>query len=265
MEAFRLYSRHFRTRTRYVALRALADGALFAEAYGDGPPRVLALHGWARRGNDFSRSLADFDALAVDLPGFGATPAPSEVIGAEGYADLVVPVLDAFDTPPLVVGHSFGGRVAVCLAAMHPERVGALVISGSPLLRLGPSRKPSLGYRLLRSLHRAGLVSDQRMEELRQSRGSDDYRAATGVMRDVLVKVINEEYRAQLEQLSSRVVLLWGAEDRDVPVAVAEEALRVIRQAGGTAELEVLPGVGHLVPTQAPEAMARVIVEELGR
>ena len=60
-----------------MALRALADGALFAEAYGDGSPRVLALHGWGRRGNDFAASLAEFDALAVDLPGFGATPAPS--------------------------------------------------------------------------------------------------------------------------------------------------------------------------------------------
>jgi pimeloyl-ACP methyl ester carboxylesterase len=46
-------------------------------------------------------------------------------------------------------------------------------------------------------------------------------------------------------------------------VTVAEQALRIIRQAGGTAELEVLPGVGHLVPTQAPEAISRVLAEEL--
>ena len=246
-----------------MALRALADGALFAEAYGDGSPRVLALHGWGRRGNDFASSLAEFDALAVDLPGFGATPAPSEVLGAEGYAGLVAPVLDAFETPPVVVGHSFGGRIAVCLAAAHPDRVASLVISGAPLLRLGPGKKPSPGYRMLRLLNRARVVSDDRMEEVRRSRGSADYRAASGVMRDILVRVVNESYEPQLKGLRNRVLLLWGENDHEVPVAVAEQALRVIRQAGGTAELEVLSGVGHLVPTQAPHAISRVLAEEL--
>ena len=176
-----------------MALRALADGALFAEAYGDGSPRVLALHGWGRRGNDFAASLAEFDALAIDLPGFGATPAPSEILGAEGYAALVAPVLDTFESPPVVIGHSFGGRIAVCLAAAYPDRVASLVISGSPLLRLGPAKKPSASYRMLRLLDRAHLVSDDRMEEIRRSRGSADYRAASGVMRDILVKVVNED------------------------------------------------------------------------
>jgi len=247
-----------------VALRALADGALFAEAYGDGRPQVLALHGWGRRGNDFAPSMAGFDALALDLPGFGATPAPKEVLGAEGYAALVAPVLETFDTPPIVVGHSFGGRIAVCLAAAHPNRVGSLVITGAPLVRLGPGQRPSAAYRMLRFLNKIGLIGDVRMEEIRRSRGSADYRAATGVMRDILVKVINEGYEPQLKELRNRVVLLWGEDDHEVPVTVAEQALRIIRQAGGTAELELLPGVGHLIPTQAPEAISRVLAEELG-
>ena len=82
-------------------------------------------------------------------------------------------------------------------------------------------------------------------------------------MRDILVKVVNEGYEPQLRKLRNRVLLLWGENDNEVPVAVAEKALRIIRQAGGTAELEVLPGVGHLVPTQSPQAIARVLAEEL--
>jgi pimeloyl-ACP methyl ester carboxylesterase len=103
------------------------------------------------------------------------------------------------------------------------------------------------------------------MEALRQKRGSTDYRAANGVMRDVLVKVVNESYEPQLRSLSVPVVLLWGADDRDVPVAVAERALRLIREGGGVAELEVLPGVGHLVPIEAPEDVRRVVGEALER
>lgn len=246
-----------------MALRAIADGALFAETFGQGSPRVLALHGWGRRGRDFRQSLSDFDALAVDLPGFGASPPPSEVVGAEGYAALLTPVLDEFEIPPVVIGHSFGGRVAVCLAAANPGRVGPLVITGSPLLRLAPGRKPAPGYRMLRFLNRVGLIADDRMERARRNRGSADYRAARGVMRDVLVTVVNEDYEQQLRELGSRVILLWGEDDKEVPLEVAERALRVIRQAGGTAELEVLPGVGHLVPVEAPFAIGRLVGEAL--
>ncbi len=205
------------------------------------------------------------DALAVDLPGFGVSPPPSEVMGAEGYAKAIEPFLDEFEASPVVVGHSFGGRVAVCLAAANPGRVGRLVLTGAPLVRLAPGRRPSLGYRIVRSLNRVRLVSDDRMEAIRQKRGSADYRAANGVMRDVLVKVVNESYEPQLRSLSVPVVLLWGADDRDVPVAVAEHALRLIRTDGGVAELEVLPGVGHLVPTEAPEDVRRVVGEALER
>jgi pimeloyl-ACP methyl ester carboxylesterase len=97
------------------------------------------------------------------------------------------------------------------------------------------------------------------MERIRGRRGSADYRAANGVMRDVLVTVINEDYETQLRQLRSRVVLIWGEDDPEVPPAVAEKALRIMRQAGVAAELEILPGVGHLVPVQAPEAVSRAV------
>jgi pimeloyl-ACP methyl ester carboxylesterase len=199
----------------------------------------------------------------VDLPGFGASPPPEHGISAAGYAELIAPLLDEFATPPVVVGHSFGGRVAVCLASALPEKVGKLVLTGSPLVRLAPARKPSLGYRVLRSLNRLHVLSDERMEEIRRSRGSPDYRAATGVMREVLVRVIGESYEPELRRLRSRVYLLWGGQDREVPVAVAEAALRAIREGGGNAELEVLPGVGHLLPLEAPDDLRRVVEEAL--
>jgi pimeloyl-ACP methyl ester carboxylesterase len=246
-----------------VALRAFAEGALFAEVIGDGHPRVLALHGWGRRGADYRPSLDGIDALALDLPGFGASPPPEHAISAAGYAELIAPLLDEFETPPVVVGHSFGGRVAVCLASARPDKVGKLVLTGSPLVRLAPALKPSLGYRLLRRLNRLHLLSDKRMDEIRRNRGSPDYRAATGVMRDVLVRVIGESYEPELRSLRSRVYLLWGSEDREVPVEVAEAVLRTIREGGGNAELEVIPGVGHLLPIEAPDDLRRVVEEAL--
>ena len=238
-----------------MALRSFLDGAFFAEIYGEGNPEVLALHGWGRRGNDFAKVLEGLSGIAPDLPGFGASPVPDEVIGADSYADIVAAALDSFDRPPVLVGHSFGGRVAVCLAAKHPNRVGPLVLTGVPLIRLQTGRGPSLAYRSVRRLNQLGLISDQRLEREKRRRGSDDYRAATGVMRDILVKVVNESYEDQLAEVSKPVHMVWGAEDQEVPVTVAEQARAVL----GEASLEVLPGVGHFVPLEAPESLRSAI------
>jgi len=244
-----------------LPLRSYAGGAVFAETLGDGPPRVLALHGWGRRGADFRRSLNGLPALAVDLPGFGASPPPEVVIGAEGYAEVVAGLLDELDGlhgPPVLVGHSFGGRVAVCLAAARPGEVGPIVLTGAPLLRReGP--KPALPYRLARALHRLGAVSDERMERMRRKSGSDDYRAAAGVMRDILVKVVNEQYPDKLRALRSEVLMLWGERDDEAPVDAAAEAASIINDAGGSCTLEVLAGVGHHVPLEAADDLRRVV------
>lgn len=246
-----------------MALRSLVNGSLFAEAVGVGQPRVLALHGWGRRGSDFSHSLAGFGALAMDLPGFGATPAPQTPIGAREYASLLLPVLDEFDAPPLVVGHSFGGRVAVCLAAEYPGRVAGLLVTGSPLLRLAPAKNPPLAYRLARRLNKYGLVSDGSIEAMKKKRGSADYRAASGVMRDVLVKVVNEEYRDELSRLAGPIHLLWGSEDREVPVVVARESARLVTESGGIASVEVVEGVGHMLPIQDPDSLRNAVAKML--
>lgn len=247
-----------------MALRSFGNGALFAEVLGEGVPRILALHGWGRRGADFRPSLDGLPALAPDLPGFGATPPPGEVIGADGYAAIVAEMLDEFDGPAVLVGHSFGGRVAMCVASRHPQAVSGMVLTGVPVLRLTRPARPSWGYRAIRLLNHLGALSDTRLETERRKRGSADYRAATGVMRDVLVKVIAESYEEALEEVAAPITFLWGAGDSEVPVAVAERAIGIRLAAGRPASLRVVEGVGHLLPTEAP-AQLRSVVEAMIR
>lgn len=245
-------------------LKAFAGGRLFGTLHGTPPPRVVALHGWGRTSRDFDAALSGLDALALDLPGFGATPEPPEPWGAAGYASAVAPVLDEADEPVVVVGHSFGGRVAVHLAATAPDRVRALVLTGVPLVRPPGAvrRKPALSFRVARALHRRGLVGDERMERLRQRYGSADYRAAHGVMRAVHVTAVNETYEEQLRAVRCPVELLWGEGDTDVPLSVAEAAATLL---GDAATVTVLPGVGHLVPTSAPDDLRAAVARALAR
>jgi len=194
--------------------------------------------------------------VAIDLPGFGATPPPAAGMGARGYAAQLVGLVEsvaASGAKPILVGHSFGGRVAVCLAASSPDAVAGVVLSGVPLVRSSlPRTRPSRRYRAVRAASRLGLVPPACLEAIRRRYGSADYRAATGVVRDVLVATVAESYEAELAQLRCPVALVWGRDDTTAPLDVARAAQLV----APTASLEVLDGVGHLVPTEAPERLA---------
>lgn len=242
-----------------MALKSFAGGLVFGERHGTGPPRVVALHGWGRDRHDFHGSLRGLDAVALDLPGFGVSPPPAQVMGAAGYAGALCPMLEELERPQVVVGHSFGGRVATVLAASRAELVVGLVLVGVPLLRPAgrPVRKPSFAYRLARRANRAGLLSDERLERERRRRGSPDYRAATGVMRGVLVEVVAETYEDHLTGLTCPVRMVWGADDREAPVEVAHRAARMVEN--GDIRVDVVEGCGHHVLLEAPERVRNAV------
>lgn len=223
-----------------MALTALLDGAVLAEKTGP-EPRVLALHGWARTRSDWLPALEGTSALAVDLPGFGASPPPPVGWGSRDYAELLAPLLA--EGGWTVAGHSFGGRVAVQLAARWPSLVTRVVLTGVPLLRRESGGKAPVAYRLAKRAHAAGLVSDAAMEQRRRKHGSADYRAADGVMRDTLVRLVNEDYRSTLPDITAPVDLVWGAHDTAAPLDMVREAAALLQQS----QLAVSPTSGHLL------------------
>lgn len=242
-------------------LTTLLGGRAFAERFGQEPAAVVALHGWGRTRQDWQATLDGFDALALDLPGFGATPAPETGWSTAEYAAWVGEILADLDRPVLV-GHSFGGRIAVQVAAASPELVRGLVLTGVPLLRPKTRSRPPLGFRVVRALHRAGLVGDQRMEALRRKRGSADYNAAQGVMREVLVKAVNEDYTDELDAIRVHrvpVAMVWGEHDTAATVETARLAQELL---GDSAELVVVPGSAHLLDPPLVEEI-RAAIERL--
>jgi pimeloyl-ACP methyl ester carboxylesterase len=247
-------------------LRAYGDGTLFGEPYGEGPVRVVFLHGWARRGGDFAACATELAArgvasVALDLPGFGSSPDPTVAGGARHYATLVAPALAEMSDDPLVlVGHSFGGRVATVLAADHPALVRALVLTGVPLVRLRAASKPPWRYRVTRFKYARGWVSEKRMEKARQRYGSTDYRNARGVIRDVLVANVNESYEEELARVRVPVAMIWGELDREVPEEVAARATELLETPH---TFHRVAGVGHFVPNEAPNEIVSAVEELL--
>lgn len=239
-------------------LTSLAGGAIVAEKFGTEPHRVIALHGWGRTGRDFDPVLTGMDALAIHLRGFGPAPAPETGWRTSEYADWVAEGLDPAN-PAVVLGHSFGGRVAVKLAARHPNLVRSLVLTGVPFGKKTTAKKPPLSLRLAKTLASSGLVTKRRLDTLRQRHGSADYRAAEGVMREVLVKAVNEEYFDDCRQISHRVRLVWGENDQPAPLDLARKAQSYLPHA----TLHVVPGSGHLLDPALHDALRQAISEAL--
>jgi pimeloyl-ACP methyl ester carboxylesterase len=167
---------------------------------------------------------------------------------------------------PVLVGHSFGGRVAVRLAARSPELVRGIVLTGVPLLRpQGAASKPPPGFRALRLLNKWHFISNERMEQARRKRGSADYLAAQGVMREVLVKAVNEDYGDALDAIATTdlpVAMVWGEHDTAATTTMAERARARL---GSNAELVVVPGSAHLLDDALVAALRSAIDQQLAR
>jgi len=244
-------------------LRSFAGGRLVGVQVGTAEPRVLALHGWGRTHQDLLGVLEPgqdrpLDAIALDLPGFGAAAPPPAAWGSRQYAELVAEVLPTMAAPVVVLGHSFGGRVGIELAVLRPELVGGLVLTGVPLS--GSTRRPAWRFRVARRLAALGVVSAERMDALRQRFGSADYRTATGVMREVLVRVVNERYEEALAATRCPVDLVWGEDDQIAPVEAARSVAQLL---GARARLIELPGAGHMTPLSEPGSLRAAVLERL--
>jgi pimeloyl-ACP methyl ester carboxylesterase len=207
------------------------------------------LHGWGGSIESFTPLLDDlrrsYTVAAFDLPGFGKSSLPLSTWGSADYARLTLKVMECLrlDRPHLI-GHSFGGQVSIQVAAAAPERVGKLVLVCSAGIRT----RPALAIRLKRVAARlgkglaayGGQVGEKLRAAIYRRIQSQDY-ANAGPLRQTLVRVINEDLTPVLALIQSPTLLVWGAQDRDVPLAAAHVMARLIPGA----QLTVLENAGH--------------------
>ena len=219
-----------------MAYKLLNDKKTFANINSENPT-VCFLHGWGRSSQDFYLISQSYDYINFDLPGFGKSQEPETSMNPKEYAEYINQFIP--NSVETVVGHSFGGRVAVHLSGLR--NFEKLILIGVPLIKKQTSSGKLSMLNFYKSLNRFGILSNDKIEKIKKKKGSYDYRNSQGIMRENLVKAVNDDLSQELENIKSKVHLIWGSEDKEVPIDIAKEANKKIKKSN----LHILEGQGH--------------------
>ncbi len=219
-----------------------------------GQPRqgeLFFLHGWGQNRESFRELASLFEGSyrghLIDLPGFGEAPPPPPDWSTADYAELLSEYLKQFSRARMVVvGHSFGGRIAVRLAGKADSRLAGIVLIGVPGLPIARFSRRSLrrwGIRNLRKLLQLlrPVTGPAPLDWHTARFGSKDYLNA-GQLRSLLVRTVNENLTEAAKTIACPSLLLWGSDDREAPAGIASAYARLIR---GKAQMIILPHKDH--------------------
>lgn len=233
----------------------------------DGIP-VLLMHGW---GCDHTtvRSIAAvmepaMRVINVDLPGHGKSSEPTSVWGVEDFTVLMEKMVKKLNmVRPVLIGHSFGGRVAILMSSRN--EVGKVVLVDAA----GIKPRRSIKYYWKVYTFKAGknvlltLFGKEKggkmVEKWRGRKGSADYRNSSPMMRAVMSRCVNEDLRHVMPNIKSSTLLVWGEDDTATPLADAKTMERLMPDAG----LVAFPGCAHYSFLDNPFGFKAVLREFL--
>lgn len=239
-----------------------------------GTPAIVFLHGWRSQGSLWfpvwekllgqgseQEKSFPFALYALDLPGFGGSETPRGAWTLADYASVAEAFAQKLGfTDVVLVGHSFGGRVAIQVASGQKILLQKLALVGSAGFRsqgvlfalkrvIAKMIKPLFLFSFMQPLRR----------KLYTVIGAQDY-VATPALRETFLAAIREDVSSLLPNITAQTLLVWGENDRiDTPVSFGER----MRDAIPDTKLVVLKNAGHFCFLDQTEAFARELVSFL--
>jgi len=219
--------------------------------YGNGEGKdIVLLHGWGQNIEmmmPLGNNLDNFHITILDLPGFGKSSEPTKPLTIYDYKDILKKFLDKLNIDnPIIMGHSFGGRVAIAYASC--EKVEKLVLFGSPCIR---EERKSTKEKVLKKLKKIPGM-DKLGEYMKKYIGSTDYKNASPIMRETLVNTVNEDLSECAKKIEVPTLLIWGTNDEAAPIEDAKKLEKLLKD-GALIELAGYTHYAYL------EALGQVI------
>ncbi len=234
-----------------MGYKILSDDLTFANVNSDSP-KVCFLHGWGTSGKDFSKIDPYFESITIDIPGFGKSVPFTISFSPKKYAEYLYKLIP--DSVEIVVGHSFGGRIAAHLSQL--KNYEKIVIIASPLIKIKNSKKSISFFNIFKIMNKLNLLSDNRLDSMRNKYGSEDYRKASKVLKDTLVMAVNDDLSSILPSINTKVELIYGQDDLVVPVKVGLDSNNIIPNS----ELTIIPNEGHNMLRSSSKKIVEIIL-----
>jgi pimeloyl-ACP methyl ester carboxylesterase len=242
------------------------------EQKGEGDLIVL-LHGWGSNIKLFANLIdllaKKYTVVAMDMPGFGESQEPPAAWCVDDYVQFVIDFLADYGAEKvMLLGHSFGGRVIIKLHTRKdlPFEVTKVILVDSAGIMPPKTKKKSwrtryykLGKAVL-STKIARKIAPDALENFRKKMGSADYAAASPMMRQVMVKVVNEDLEPYLPLIKCPTLLVWGVNDTATPLSDGEKMEKLIPDAG----LVKLENAGHYSFLEQQYTFNRVMCSFMG-
>lgn len=220
---------------------------------------IVLLHGWGQN-IQMMKSLGDqfLDkrVIIVDLPGFGSSEEPKTVWKIDDYVDMLHELLEKLSIDsPIIVGHSFGGKIGLLYATKY--KVEKLVCLASPYKK--QIIKLSLKTKLLKTAKKVPGLN--KLENFAKKHfGSTDYKTASEMMRKIMVEHVNYDISDQLFKIKCPTLLIWGTLDEAVSIADAYELEKLIANCG----LVTYEGCSHYAYLERFDQTVRVLKSFIG-
>lgn len=223
---------------------------------GEGRP-LLILHGWGASSDSWvevqKKLSKKYKVICPDLPGFGKSEMPPLPWGVEDYKDWVVQFLKALQIDDfLLIGHSFGGRISIKLSS--EGFVEKMVLCAPAGIKIKRDVKTSLLLLLSKATPLKPLKKI--FYFLIRKR---DYAKAKGVMRETMKKVVSEDLTSLLPRIEAETLLIWGREDKLIPVKYANIFKKEIKNS----RLLVIEKAGHSPNLNTPDKLTEEIFKFL--
>ena len=203
---------------------------------------VVFLHGFGGSIDSFlgtAKIIAgeDFRVTLPDMPGFGKTEI-KEPMTIYGYADCIAALIRYYDMKNItMIGHSFGGRVAIILGAQARQYgidLKKLVLVDSA----GIKQRRGIGYFFKVALYK---IARKLKFKTAAKFGSTDYKSLSEIMKKTFINVVNADLTPLLKEIRHSTLIFWGDRDKDTPLYMAKKINRLIKDSG----LIVYKDAGH--------------------
>lgn len=237
---------------------------------GEGPV-ILILHGWGGSSESWietSKILAKngLKVICPDFPGFGKTSTPQRVWGLNDYTLWLKNFIEYLNLENFfLLGHSFGGRVAIKFVISYPEKIKSLILCSSAGIKQKWGWKEKIIFLLafigntIFSLRILRKFKDKGRNLFYKLLRNKDYTKTKGTMRETIKKILAQDLLPELSKIKVKTFIVWGQKDNIVPIKYAQ----ILKEKIENSKLEILPELRHSPHLEAPEKLSEVILKFL--